>query len=190
MPDQQQDKTVDLGRFPRTAEAGGPTGTDLAAAILCLIWIVSVAAYMIFSPGEQGPLGLVMTALVVFLPLALIWVVRHHVTFDPRACGTRRCGCRRQWMRCAAPMSPRVRRRRLWGSGRRSRRSWTRLRRGSGRPRRCWPTSPRGAIRRRALPSADRKAVLALPRPSARDEQPALALGTPAEELRAAADGG
>ncbi|MFD1808213.1 hypothetical protein ACFSHQ_08925 [Gemmobacter lanyuensis] len=50
------------------------TRSEAVAAALSLAWLVAVAAYITFSPGEGGALGLVMTLLMVFLPIALIWI--------------------------------------------------------------------------------------------------------------------
>ncbi len=50
--------------------------TEMVAVLLSLIWVTAVVAYVVTTPrGDgEGVLGLVMTLLVVFLPLALIWV--------------------------------------------------------------------------------------------------------------------
>ncbi len=48
---------------------------DMMAAGLSLVWLVAVAIYVLMAPGGAGgPLGVVMTLLMVFLPIALIWI--------------------------------------------------------------------------------------------------------------------
>ena len=55
-------------------EAGaGIHPTEIVAGVLCVVWVVAVLVY-VAGGGTGGSLGIVMTLLVVFLPLALIWV--------------------------------------------------------------------------------------------------------------------
>lgn len=183
MPDTNDDKAIDLGRFPRPGSDGRPGGQELAAGVLSLIWIGCVAAYMIFSPGDGGPLGLVMAALVVFLPLALIWAA---VTTSRSVRSLREEAGRLQAavdaMRnayvaqsqatAAASLKPSVEKK-LDEIAAAQRQTETAL---------ATFTSRRDPAQ--SVPSADRKAALVPPRPTGPDEQPALALGTPAEDLR------
>ena len=50
--------------------------TEIVAGLLSVVWVVAVLAYILTSPpgNDVQTLGLVMTLLIVFLPLALIWV--------------------------------------------------------------------------------------------------------------------
>lgn len=63
-----------LARSQRSATAGAGS-TDLIAILLALVWVAAVLSYVFLAPGpdDRGLLGVVMTLLVVFLPLALIW---------------------------------------------------------------------------------------------------------------------
>ncbi len=183
MPDTNQEKPVDLGRYPRPETDGGTIGSDLVAAMLSLVWIASVAAYMIFSPGDEGPLGLVMTALVVFLPLALIWVaaitlrsvrsLREEAARLQAAVDAMRNAYVAQAQAAAVGIKPSVEKK-LDEIVAAQKQTETAL---------ATFTTRRDPAQ--IVPSADRKAALALPHPSPGDEQPALALGTPAEDLRA-----
>lgn len=180
MPEHQQETPLDLGRFPGPDARTGPSGTDLVGAVLCLVWIVAAAAYLLLSPGDEGPLGLVMTALVIFLPLALIWVavsmsqsIRHlrdeaerlqaavdamrnaYVAQNQTSVGLKSALDKKLDDLMAAQKHGEVVLANLAA--------------------RC-----DGSV----APPADRKVVLALPRPKMPDEQPTLALGTPAEDLR------
>lgn len=58
-----------------TAGRGDPslTATEWVAAGLSLIWVAAVAAYVYSGSAASGSLGFVLSILVVFLPLALIW---------------------------------------------------------------------------------------------------------------------
>jgi hypothetical protein len=182
MPDGHQDKPVDLGRFPRGETGRDVQSTDIAAAVLCLIWIATVAAYLILSPEATGPLGLVMTALVVFLPLALIWVavttsrsvraLRDEAARLQAAVDAMRNAYVAQSQAAAAVgLKPSVEKKldEIAAAQRQTELALSTF------------------VSRRdpqlSVPSADRKAALALPRAQSGDEQPALALGTPAEDL-------
>lgn len=182
MPEQNQEKPVDLGRYPRPDVSSGPSGSDLAAAILSLIWIAAVVAYFVFGTPQDGPLGLVMTALVVFLPLALIWVaattarsvrsLREEAARLQAAVDAMRNAYVAQSQAAAVGIKPSVEKK---------------LDEIVAAQRMTESALANFATRRDPaviVPSADRKAALVAPRPSPGDEQPALALGTPAEELR------
>ncbi len=173
---------MDLGRFARPDGGGGPGGSELAAAVLCLIWIAAVAIYLLFSPGEGGPLSLVMTALVIFLPLALIWVavttsrsvraLRDEAARLQAAVDAMRNAYVAQSQAAAVGMKPSVEKKldEIAAAQRQTENALATF------------TSRRDPAQ--TVPSADRKAALALPRATAGDEQPGLALGTPAEDLR------
>lgn len=184
MPD-AQDKPEPLGLFLR-AEESPPFGpTEIVAALLALVWVVAVIAYAIISPATDGGglLGLVMTLLVVFLPLALIWaavttlrsvrVLRAEAARLQATVDAMRNAYLLSQQAAAAikplpdPRSPDPHP----DEG------------PSGLPATFQTRRDPGA----SQPSADRKAALVTPpspRPAAPDEQPALALGTPAEALR------
>ncbi|GGW32143.1 hypothetical protein GCM10011452_20910 [Gemmobacter lanyuensis] len=153
------------------------TRSEAVAAALSLAWLVAVAAYITFSPGEGGALGLVMTLLMVFLPIALIWiaVTTLRSVQDLRAEATRLQSAV-EAMRSAyvqTQVQPSVEKK-LEEIERATKSTETVLATFSSR-RDVSLTQP----------SADRKAALASPRRGAdAGDQPALALGTPAEDLR------
>lgn len=71
-----QDKPFNPAPIPLPEVGGGMTVTEVTAAALSVVWVAAVVGYVVGSPRNSGEgiLGLVMTLLVVFLPLALIWV--------------------------------------------------------------------------------------------------------------------
>lgn len=168
-----QDRTEPLGVFhwPDPAPRFGPT--ELVAALLAVVWVVAVVAYVMLSPATdgQGLLGLVMALLVVFLPLALIWasVSTLRSVRELRAEAARLQSTvdamRNAYLvsqQAAAAIKPAAEQKiDDVAATFQSRRDVT-----------------------LSVPSADRKAALAAPRQQTADEQPALALGTPAEELQ------
>lgn len=174
-----EDKPVDPGLYAPHAGAGRMVATEWVAIGLCVVWVVAVAAYVWQAPPEVEALGLVLALLVVFLPLALIWAA---VT-TLRSVRSLRAEAARlhatvEAMRAAyvasqqGGLKPSVEKK-LNEIAQSAKQTETAL---------ATFTSRRdGAL---AVPSADRKATLAAPRPDPAAEQPALALGTPAEDLR------
>ncbi|MFN7225506.1 MAG: hypothetical protein ACK4MS_15965 [Paracoccaceae bacterium] len=71
MPD-NDDTHIDLGIYARTDEPRFSV-PEIVAAALAVVWVVAVVVYVWTAPEGTSALGLVMTLLVVFLPLALIW---------------------------------------------------------------------------------------------------------------------
>ncbi len=156
------------------AGLAGWRGVELVAGLLGVVWVVAALAYVFLSTPADGvqTLGLAMTLLVVFLPLALIWVavVTLRSIRDLQAEAGRLQATveamRVQYAQSAAPPRAPV----------------------DLPERRAEPPVSASFTSRRdtalSVPSADRKAALAVPRPEPEAEQPALALGTPAEALR------
>lgn len=175
---EQQDKPIDLGIYGRDTGIGRFSIAEMLAAALSLVWVVAVVAYVLTAPeGVGGLLSTVMTLLVVTVPLALIWAavvtlravrsLREEATrLQAAVDAMRNAYVASQQTQAAAVMRP------------------------AERPPEAPPrleASGTFASRRdhgQTVPSADRKAALAMPRPAPAEEQPALALGTPAEELR------
>ena len=168
------------------AAAQGLTTTDWMAAGLSLVWLVAVLAYVWTAPSDAGSLGLVLTLLVVFLPLALIWAALITLRSVRALRGeAARLQATVEAMRAAYVQSqqanaaqtavkPSVERKleELAASAKHTEAvlATFQTRRDTGL----------------TQPSADRKAALLTPRPAAPEvEQPGLALGTPAEDLRA-----
>ena len=176
------DPTLDFARIT-PASPTGLTAVDWMAGAMSLVWVVAVAAYVWTGPRDAGALGLVLTLLVVFLPLALIWAAaatlrsvralrveagRLQATVD----ALRAAYVQSQQAAVAATLKPSVERK-LEELAVAARHTETAL---------ASFTSRRDTAL--SVPSADRKAALAAPRSVAGEEQPGLALGTPAEDLR------
>lgn len=174
-----------LGIFLRSEDSPPFGPTEIVAALLALVWVVAVIAYALISPATDGGglLGLVMTLLVVFLPLALIWAA---VTTLRSVRVLRAEAARLQAtvdaMRNAYLMSQQT-------SAAIKPVVEQRLEEVAQVTKEAAGVLATFQTRRDpglSVPSADRKAALVPPpRPAPQDEQPALALGTPAEELRA-----
>ena len=158
------------------------TVAEIVAGALAVVWVAAVLAYVFSAPEGTSTLGLVMTLLVVFLPLALIWA----------AVTTLRSV---RMLRAEAA--------RLQASGDAMRHAYVSSQQGGGlKPsvekrieelaqaaKQAETVLATFTTRRDtglSVPSADRKAALVAPAPtSPAEEQPGLALGTPAAALRA-----
>lgn len=183
MPE-DHDKPEPLGLFLRAEEAPPFGPTELVAGLLALVWVVAVIAYALMAPegSAGGLLGLVLTLLTVFLPLALIWAA---VTTLRSVRVLRAEAARLQAtvdaMRNAyllsqqtqAAIKPAVEQRLE---------EVAQVARETAGVLAAFQTRRDPGL---TVPSADRKAALVPPpRPAPQDEQPTLALGTPAEDLR------
>ena len=178
-PREQEPRPVDLGLYSARGAEGRMSSTEWVAVGLCVVWVGAVAAYVWKAPPDVAPIGLVLTLLVVFLPLALIWAAA--VTLrSVRALRQEaaRLQATVEAMRAAyvsgqqGGLKPSVEKK-LNEIAQTAKQTETAL---------ATFTSRRdGAL---SVPSADRKAALAAPQPDPTAEQPALALGTPAEALR------
>ena len=173
------DTENDSGRAPAL-----PAGhaMEWMAGLMGLAWCGAVAAYVWTAPAGTGLLGLVLTLLAVFMPLALIWAT---VTTLRSVRALRAEAARLQAtveaMRAAyvaagqatdAGIQPAVERK-LDALAATARQTETAL---------ASFTSRRDMALTQA--SADRKAVVVAPVRGG-EEEPSLALGTPAEDLRA-----
>ncbi|MCU0800570.1 MAG: hypothetical protein MUD11_02135 [Rhodobacteraceae bacterium] len=164
--------------------------TEIVAGLLCVVWVVAVIAYVFRAApasvaggvASGGTLGLVMTLLVVFLPLALIWAsvvtLRSVRTLRAEAARLQATvdAMRKAYIAGnqggAVGLKPSVERKidEIAATARQADAALATF------------TSRRDTAL--TVPSADRKAALAPPKPST-DDEPGLALGTPAEALRA-----
>ncbi len=180
-----EEKPLDLGLYARSDGKAKMTATEIVAAALSLVWVTAVIAYVltgpVTGPVEAGTLGLVLTLLVVFLPLALIWAA---VTTLRSIRVLRGEAARLQAsvdaMRMAYIASQHA------SSGRPS--VERKLDEIAAATRQTETAVASFASRRDTaltVPSADRKAALTVPRAQPEAEQPVLALGTPADDLRA-----
>ena len=178
MPD-KADKQIDLGALARTEEPAFSV-TELVAAALAVVWVVAVVIYVLGAPEGTGTLGLVMTLLVVFLPLALIWaavttlrsvrVLRAEAARLQASVDAMRNAYINSQQSGAAGLRPSVEKK-LDDIARKTETALATF------------TSRRDVGL--TQPSADRKAALIAPSaPQPADEQPGLALGTPADSLR------
>jgi hypothetical protein len=178
------DKARDLGTAkpnqPARGVEAGVAATEWVAVALSVVWVLAVAGYVFSGAANASSLGLVLTLLVVFLPLALIWAA---VTTLRSVRALRIEAARLQAtvdaMRQAyvtnqqSGVRPSVERR-LDEIAASAKQTETALASFSSR-------RDVGLT----VPSADRKAALVQPQPQPESEQPGLALGTPAEDMRA-----
>ena len=183
MADQREKTTAELGLSARPDAVQRLDMPEIVAGLLAIVWVVAVVAYVLRAPEGTagGTLGLVMTLLVVFLPLALIWasIVTLRAVRNLRAEAARLQSTidamRKAYIASnqggAAGLKASVERKidEIAATARQADAAMASF------------TSRRDAAL--TVPSADRKVALAAPRPST-DEQPGLALGTPADDLR------
>lgn len=158
---------------------------EIGGAVMSLFWIVLILAYVFMAPpgSEARTFGLVMTLLMVFLPVALIWVV---VT-TLRSVRELRAEAARLQATVDAMRSSYVQ---AQGQqpGPQVRSSVEKKIDEIAAVTRQAETVLAGFSSRRdaglSVPSADRKAALVRPQPEPATEQPALALGAPPEDMR------
>jgi len=164
-------------------EVEGRPVSALVALVMALVWVAAVVAQFAMTSESvlNGPLSILMTLLVVFLPLALIWgIVSTARTIRALREEAARLQVAVDAMRHAYVMGqqtgtakPSVERK-IEEIAAAQKKTESQL---------AMFTSRRDTSL--TVPSADRKAALSVPTPASADEQPALALGTPAEHLRA-----
>jgi hypothetical protein len=152
--------------------------------VLSLAWIVLILAYVLMAPSgsDARTFGLMLTLLMVFLPLALIWVVvttlrsvrelRAEAARLQASVDAMRATYVQTQAQQPAAMKPSVERK-IDEIAAVSRQAETVL---------ATFTSRRDMSL--TVPSADRKAALVQEQPDLSAEQPALALGAPAENGR------
>jgi len=172
---------------PLPEVGGGMTVTELMAAALSVVWVAAVVGYVVGSPRNagEGILGLVMALLVVFLPLALIWVTLSTL----RSVRALRREAGRLQAAVDAMRNAYVLTQQMGASGSILRPALDRKLDAIAAAQRQTETVLASFSSRRdsalTVPSADHKAALAAPRPALPGEdQPTLALGTPAEALQ------
>jgi hypothetical protein len=173
---QDRGPSRDPGLAAEAAPARQARVTEIVAGLLSVVWVVGVLSYILASPpgDDVQTLGLVMTLLIVFLPLALIWVAvitlrsvrdlrteaaRLQAAVDAMRASYVQTSSQIQQ---ATAIKPSVEKKLDEIAATFSSRRDTAL----------------------TVPSADRKAALAVPKPDPEAEEPRLALGTPAEEMR------
>jgi len=186
MTDLQEDRLIGQGLPGRPETTPRISATEVIAGVLTLCWLGLVAAFFLMTDGAgaNNALGLTMTLVAICLPVAMIWVaaVTARTAREMRAEAQRLQGTidamRSAWIQqaqtAAQGMKPSVEKK-LDEIAAAQRQTETAI---------ATFTSRRDTVA--SQPSADRKAALAPPRAAAAGEdQPALALGTPAEDMRA-----
>lgn len=183
-PPQRKSGGPSLPPPPQPEPAG--RGMEIAGAALSLIWVVLILVYVLMTPpgNDAQTLGLVMTLLMVFLPVALIWVVVitlrsvRELRSEAARLQASVDAMRASYVQAQAQapqaggMKPSVERK-IDEIAAVTRQAETVL---------ATFTSRRDATL--TVPSADRKAVLVTPQPEPSAEQAALALGTPPDDAR------
>ena len=99
------DKPRDLGVFAPKPVQPDLSVPEWAAGGLAVIWVVAVAAYVFTAPTDSGSLGFVLTLLVVFLPLALIWAAITTLASSPASSAASRAVLR-DTIPIGSPSSP------------------------------------------------------------------------------------
>ena len=76
MADKEESRPTPMGLFDRPA-GGRVTGIELAAVALSLLWLLGAGIFFFVLKGEANgdqALRFMMTLMVIFLPVAMIWV--------------------------------------------------------------------------------------------------------------------
>ncbi len=174
---------ADFGLYSRPEPEAAIAAGDIVAAGVSLVWLALVGGFFLFagdSEGSGGPLGTIMVLVAIFLPVALIWIAAITLrTARAMRSESQRLQAAIDAMRHAYVSQSQA------GLTRPS--VEKRLEEIAAAARQAESAIVTFTSRRdgeAVQPSADHKAALAAPKPAlAGDEQPALALGTPAEVL-------
>jgi hypothetical protein len=160
----------------------GRSGAERAALVVSILWIGAVGLYLAVKPVEGGTLGMVMTGLIVLLPVAMLWVaasmsrsvrsLREEAARLQSTVDSMRTAFVATGQAGAANALPSVEQK---------------LEEIAAAQRKTETVLAVFASRRNPAqnpPAAGHKAALPPPQTPVSDEQPGLALGTPAEDLR------
>jgi len=166
----------------RAPERSEVSSTEWIALILSVIWLALVALFWIFVPGAGigiDAASMVLTIVGIVLPVVMIWVATvtartaREMRSEAQALKASVEAMRSAWLQQNQVRAGQSLEKKLDEVAQVARQTETAL---------ATFTSRRDGTA--TQPSADRKAALVAPRPPAPGEdQPALALGTPAEEL-------
>ncbi|KAF0137919.1 MAG: hypothetical protein FD152_36 [Xanthobacteraceae bacterium] len=153
--------------------------------VLSLVWVLLIVAYVLITPpgSETRTLGLIMTLLMVFLPVALIWAV----VITLRSIRELRAEAKRLQAAVDAMRSSYVQAQgQVQGSGLKPsvERKIDEIAASTRQAESVLATFTSRRDVSLSVPSADRKAALVTPQAEPTVEEPTLALGTPAEDLR------
>lgn len=181
---QSERKTPEGGAAPWSPPpVGSGSRTDWVAVGLTVLWLALVGAFWLFMPGgDQGlnAASLVMTVAGVVLPVAMIWVaaitarVAREMRAEAQALKVSLEAMRSAWLNQTQSRAGQALEKKLDEVAIAARQAETALA--------TFSTRREGVS---APPPAERKAALATPRPALPlDDQPTLALGTPAEEMK------
>ncbi|GAB1361456.1 hypothetical protein MASR1M32_06920 [Rhodobacter sp.] len=178
-------RPTDPGLAAEVPSARSARLTEIVAGALSVVWVVAVLAYILASPpgNDVQTLGLVMTLLIVFLPLALIWVA----VITLRSVGDLRAEASRLQAAVDAMRASYVQTSSQMQAGGLKPSVEKKLDEIAAATKQAETVLATFSSRRDTAltqPSADRKAALAVPRPDPEAEEPRLALGTPAEDMR------
>lgn len=174
--ERQGQSRPDLGPLPQPEPAAGLQVSDLIAAAVGLLWLALVGAFFLFAgPGSSagGSLSTVMVLVAIFLPLALIWMAAV-TSRTARAMRT-------EAARLQATVD--AMRQTLSAQSAATRPSVERRLEEIATAARQTETAIVSFTSRREGEPAHAKPALTPPAPVPDSEQPALALGTPAEAL-------
>lgn len=171
----------DPGMIGLAGRKEGVLPVDVVAGVLSAIWMVAIVAYFWTSQAEETSLGLVLTLLVVFLPLVLIWTAA--ITLR----SVRALRLEAQRLQASVEAMRHAYLSNMQGGTAMKPSMERKLDEIAQSTRAAGETIANFASRRDtslSQASADRKAALAVPRVDLQAEQSTLALGTPAEALR------
>ena len=155
---------------------------EIAGVGLSLIWVLLILVYVLVTPpgSEARTLGLVMTLLMVFLPIALIWAV----VITLRSIRELRAEAGRLQATVDAMRSSYVQAQSQGGSKSSVEKRLDEIAASTKQAETALATFTSRRDAALSVPSADRKAALAPPRPEPAAEEPTLALGTPPDDFR------
>lgn len=169
-------------RAPAPVPARHASSTEWLALILSAVWLALVGAFWLFVPQAGAGLDIastVMTVVGIVLPIVMIWVAAvtartaREMRAEAQALKASVEAMRSAWLNQNQIRAGQSLEKKLDEVANAARQAETAL---------ATFTSRRDGTA--TQPSADRKAALVPPRPAAAvEDQPALALGTPAEEL-------
>ena len=158
-------------------------GLEIAGVALSLVWVLLILVYVLVTPpgSDTRTLGLIMTLLMVFLPIALIWAV----VITLRSIRELRAEANRLRATVEAMRSSYVQAQSQPSGLKPSvERKIDEIAASTKQAETVLATFSSRRDASLSVPSADRKAALVTPQPEPSVEQPTLALGTPAEDFR------
>ncbi|RYI18894.1 MAG: hypothetical protein EON48_09565, partial [Acetobacteraceae bacterium] len=157
-------------------------GLEVGGVGLSLVWVILILVYVLVTPpgSDAQTLGLVMTLLMVFLPIALIWAV----VITLRSIRELRAEAKRLQATVDAMRSSYVQAQAHGGLKPSVEQRLDEIAASTKEAQTVLATFNSRRDVALSVPSADRKAVLVTPRPEPAAEEPTLALGTPVEDFR------